>query len=187
MMLPGAAPMLLTYAEIAETAAAKGTVTVSPLVLAAGYVAVWIAFGLVASGAEILLSRSIAPGSEIAVLATGAGLILAGLYQFSELKHACLSRCRRPFTFFFAHWTDRTAGVFRLGLRQGVYCLGCCWALMALMLFVGAMNLVWMAGLAAIMAAEKVTRSQTLPRVIGIALIAAGAVFFAQNYPFARL
>jgi predicted metal-binding membrane protein len=187
MMLPGATPMLLTYAEIAETAAAKGAMTVSPLVLAAGYLAVWFAFALVASGAEILLSRTIAPGSEIAALAAGTSLILAGLYQFSELKHACLSRCRRPFAFFFANWTDRSAGVFRLGLKQGVYCLGCCWALMLLMLFVGAMNLVWMAGLAAIMAAEKTTRSHALPRVIGLALIAAGAVFFAQNYPFARL
>jgi len=120
------------------------------------------------------------------VFATGAGLILAGLYQFSELKHACLSRCRRPFAFFFAQWTDRAAGVFRLGLRQGIYCLGCCWALMALMLFVGAMNLAWMAGLAAIMAAEKVTRSTPLPRGIGIALIIAGAIFLVSNLPLAR-
>jgi predicted metal-binding membrane protein len=187
MMLPGAAPMLLTYAEIAETAAAKGAATVSPLVLAAGYLAVWVAFAFVASGAEILLSRLITPGSETALLALSASMILAGLYQFSALKHACLSRCRRPFAFFFAQWTDRTAGVFRLGLRQGIFCLGCCWALMALMLFVGAMNLLWMAGLAAVMAAEKITRSQALPRIIGIALIAAGAVIFAQSYPFARL
>jgi predicted metal-binding membrane protein len=97
-----------------------------------------------------------------------------------------LSRCRRPFAFFFANWTDRAAGVFRLGMRQGLYCLGCCWALMALMLFAGAMNLVWMAGLAAIMAAEKLTRSQMLPRVIGIVLIAAGAVILAINSPLAR-
>jgi predicted metal-binding membrane protein len=182
MMLPGAAPMLLTYAEIAETAAAKGAATVSPLVLAAGYLAVWIAFALVASGAEILLSRSITPGSEMAALAAGGSLIMAGLYQFSALKHACLAHCRRPFAFFFAQWTDRTEGVFRLGLRQGIYCLGCCWALMLLMLFVGAMNLVWMTELAAIMAAEKTTRSATLPRIVGIVLIAAGAVFLAVSF-----
>jgi predicted metal-binding membrane protein len=187
MMLPGAAPMLLTYAEIADTAAAKGAAAVSPLVLAAGYLAVWIAFAFAASSAEIFLSRLIVPGSEMAALAAGASLILAGLYQFSALKHACLSRCRRPFAFFFARWTDRTEGVFRLGLRQGVDCLGCCWALMLLMLFVGAMNLVWMAGLAAVMAAEKIAQSQTLPRLVGVALIAAGAVVFAQNPPFARL
>lgn len=182
MMLPGAAPMLLTYAEIAETAAAKGATTVSPLILAAGYLAVWVAFALLASGAEILLSRMIAPDSETAMLAAGAGLILAGLYQFSALKDACLARCRRPFAFFFVQWSNRTEGVFRLGLRQGVFCLGCCWGLMLLMLFVGAMNLVWMAGLAAIMAAEKMTRSQTLPRIVGIGLIAAGAVFLAVNF-----
>jgi predicted metal-binding membrane protein len=181
MMLPGAAPMLLTYAEIAETAAGKGAAAISPLVLAAGYLAVWIAFALLASGAEMLLSRMIVPGSAMAVLAAGAGLILAGLYQFSALKDACLARCRRPFAFFFAQWTDRTEGVFRLGFRQGIYCLGCCWALMLLMLVVGAMNLVWMAGLAAVMAAEKMTRSPTLPRIIGIVLIAAGMVFLAVS------
>jgi predicted metal-binding membrane protein len=186
MMLPGAAPMLLTYAEIAETAAVKGAATVSPLVLAAGYLAVWIAFAALASGIETVISAQIPPVSEWAIFALSGNLILAGLYQFSALKHACLSRCRRPFGFFFANWTDRDAGVFRLGLRQGLYCLGCCWALMLLMLFVGAMNLVWMAGLAAIMAAEKLTRSQTLPRVIGIVLIAAGAVILAINSPLAR-
>jgi predicted metal-binding membrane protein len=187
MMLPGAAPMLLTYAEIAETAAVKGAATVSPLVLAVGYLAVWIAFAGLASGIETVISAQIPSVSGWAVFALSGILFLAGLYQFSALKHACLSRCRRPFAFFFANWTDRTAGVFRLGLRQGLYCLGCCWALMALMLFAGAMNLVWMASLAAIMAAEKLTRSQTLPRIIGIVLIAAGAVILAINSPLARV
>jgi predicted metal-binding membrane protein len=187
MMLPGAAPMLLTYAEIAETAGSKGATTVSPLVLAAGYLAVWIAFAGLASGIETVISAQIPPVSEWALFALSGNLILAGLYQFSALKHACLTRCRRPFAFFFANWTDRAAGVFRLGLRQGLYCLGCCWALMALMLFAGAMNLVWMAGLAAIMAAEKLTRSQTLPRIIGIVLIAAGMAFLAINSPLARV
>ncbi len=112
--------------------------------------------------------------------------MLAGLYQFSALKNACLTRCRRPFAFFFANWSERAAGVFRLGLRQGAYCLGCCWALMLLMLALGTMNLVWMAGLAAIMAAEKLTPSEMFPRIVGVALLAAGAIVFAQNYPFAR-
>ncbi|HLL27681.1 MAG TPA: DUF2182 domain-containing protein [Xanthobacteraceae bacterium] len=186
MMLPSAAPMLLTYAEIADTSAAKGIAAVSPLVLAAGYLAVWIAFALTASFAEILLPPLIAPSPQQAALLAGTSLVLAGLYQFTALKHACLSRCRRPFAFFFANWTDRAAGVFRLGLQQGLYCLGCCWALMLMMLALGAMNLVWMAGLAAIMTAEKMTRSQIWPRAVGVALIAAGAVFFAQITPFAR-
>jgi predicted metal-binding membrane protein len=187
MMLPGAAPMLLTYAEIAETAAAKGAATVSPLVLTAGYLAVWIAFAALASGIETVISAHIPPVAEWAIFALSGNLILSGLYQFSTLKHACLSRCRRPFAFFFANWTGRAAGVFRLGLRQGLYCLGCCWALMALMLFAGALNLVWMAGLAAIMAAEKLTHSQMLPRIIGIVLIAAGAAILALNSPLARV
>ena len=183
MMLPTAAPMLLTYAEIADTAAAKGATAASPLILAAGYLAVWIAFALAASVAEIPLAKSIVPGTESATLMAGTSVALAGLYQFSALKDACLSRCRRPFAFFFAHWTDRAAGIFRLGLRQGLDCLGCCWALMLLMLAFGAMNLFWMAVLAAIMAAEKLTRSPILPRAVGIALLAAAVGIFAQIHP----
>jgi len=186
MMLPTAAPMLLTYAEIADTAAAKGAFAASPLVLAAGYLAGWIAFAFGASVAEIPLSKLIAARTEEATLLAGAGLVLAGLYQFSALKRACLAHCRRPFSFFFANWTDEIAGVFRLGLRQGIYCLGCCWALMLLMLAFGAMNLVWMAALAVVMAAEKLTSSQALPRAVGVALIAAGAVVFAQISPLLR-
>jgi len=186
MMLPGAAPMLLTYAEIADTAAAKGAAAVSPLVLAAGYLAVWVAFALAAGGAEAVISPQIPPDSAAAIIVMSGTLILAGLYQFSALKHACLARCRRPFAFFFANWSDTARGVFRLGLRQGVYCLGCCWALMLLMLAVGAMNLVWMAGLAAIMAAEKLTCGRLLPRLVGAALVTAGVIFLVLNAPLAR-
>jgi predicted metal-binding membrane protein len=100
----------------------------------------------------------------------------AGLYQFSALKQACLTLCQRPFPFFFANWTTEPRGVLRLGLRQGVYCLGCCWALMLLMLAVGAMNVVWMAALGILMTLEKMTGTARLSEAIGLALLAIGFV-----------
>lgn len=182
MMLPTASPMILTYTEIADTAGRVGERVVSPLILIAGYVAVWLAFALVATAAQMfwggwLLRRT---GTVPSVLA-GALIIAAGAYQFSSLKHACLRRCQRPFPFFFANWTDRTSGVFKLGLRQGLYCLGCCWALMLVMFAVGIMNVVWMAALGALMTIEKMTTTGRFARALGVCLVTAGAILAASG------
>jgi predicted metal-binding membrane protein len=115
-----------------------------------------------------------APG----LLVSGAAFLAAGLYQFSRLKQACLAVCQRPFPFFFANWAVTRAGVFRLGLRQGLHCLGCCWALMLLMLATGMLNVVWMAMLGAIMTVEKMTTSPKFSRIVGLGLLAAGAACF---------
>ena len=156
MMLPTAGPMILTYAEIADTAARQREPVVSPVVLTAGYVAVWLGFALAASVLQIVLARhAVLEAGRVGALVSGALFVVAGLYQFSALKHACLTLCRRPFPFFFANWTTETRGVFRLGLRQGMVCLGCCWAMMLLMFAVGAMNVIWMAALGMAMTVEK--------------------------------
>jgi predicted metal-binding membrane protein len=180
MMLPSAAPMILTYAEIAETAARKGERIVSPLVIAAGYAAVWLGFAALATLAQFVLTRaaliepSMASGSA---LFSGALFIAAGLYQFSALKHACLTQCRQPFPFFFAHWQTTPRGVFGLGLWQGLFCLGCCWAMMAVMFAVGVMNVIWMAALGLVMTLEKIARGERFTTITGAALIAIGAGF----------
>ena len=170
MMLPTAGAMIMTYADLAETAAAKGEPAVSPLVLTAGYVAVWLAaaFGLAALQAALVGFGLIdAPMAVASPLFAGALFLLAGAYQFSALKHACVTQCQRPFPFFFANWTADPRGVFRLGLRQGLYCLGCCWAMMLLMFAIGVMNVVWMALLGAIMATEKVATTTRFSRALG--------------------
>jgi predicted metal-binding membrane protein len=180
MMLPTAAPMVLTYAEIAGTAAAKREPVVSPLTLIAGYAAVWLGFALAATLLQAGLARLALLDPAMAsasALFSGAVFIGAGLYQFSALKHACLTRCQRPFPFFFANWTTETSGVFRLGLRQGLDCLGCCWAMMVLMFAVGVMNVVWMAALGAIMAGEKLGTGTRFSRAVGVVFIAIGAAF----------
>lgn len=159
MMVPTAAPMITTYAEIAETAAERRIPAVSPLVLIAGYLAVWLGFCVVATGAQIALSRAalLTPGLVAASPWLGAGvLVVAGLYQLSAFKAACLAKCRTPMPFFFANWSDRVGGVFRLGVRQGVVCLLCCWALMLVMFAAGLMNVLWIVLLTGIMLFEKV-------------------------------
>jgi predicted metal-binding membrane protein len=190
MMLPSAGPMILTYAEIAETAARKGERIVSPLVIAAGYAVIWLGFALLATVAQFAVTRAALLDAGMAAtsaLFSGAIFVGAGLYQFSALKHACLSRCRQPFPFFFAHWETSRGGVFRLGLRQGIYCLGCCWAMMLLMFAVGVMNVIWMAALAALMTVEKLATGNRLTYAMGVVLIAVGAAFvvaaFAANWP----
>jgi predicted metal-binding membrane protein len=180
MMLPSAGPMILTYAEIADTAARKGEHVVSPFVIAAGYTAVWFGFAAAATLAQFVLTRAalIDPSMASASgLFSGAIFIGAGIYQFSALKHACLTQCQHPFPFFFANWATTPRGVFRLGLKQGLYCLGCCWAMMLVMFAVGVMNVIWMAALGMVMTIEKIGSGRRFTHAVGVVLIAVGAAF----------
>ncbi len=175
MMLPTAGPMILTYAEIADTAARKREPVVSPLVLAAGYLAVWLGFALAAALLQISFARAgLLDGGKLSVAFGGAIVLVAGLYQFSALKHACLTLCQRPFPFFFANWTTERRGVLRLGLQQGLYCLGCCWAMMLVMFAAGTMNVLWMAALGVVMTIEKMTTTARFSRIVGAGLVAGG-------------
>jgi predicted metal-binding membrane protein len=177
MMLPSASPMILTYAEIAETAARKSERIVSPLVIAAGYASVWLVFSLLATVIQIVLTRAALLNTGITSasgILAGAIFIGAGVYQFSALKHACLTHCQNPFPFFFTNWATTPGGVFRLGVEQGLYCLGCCWAMMMVMFAVGVMNVAWMAGLAAVMTIEKLLTGRRFAHGVGVALIVVG-------------
>jgi predicted metal-binding membrane protein len=184
MMLPTAGPMILTYAEIADTAAAKGEPIVSPLVILAGYLVVWLAaaFGFAALQTG-LIALSLADPAMVAAgpLLAGAIFLVAGLWQLSPAKHACVTQCQRPMPYFFSNWTTRPGGVFRLGLRQGLFCLGCCWAMMLVMLAVGTMNVVWMALLGVVMTVEKLATSARFARIVGGVCLGTGAalVLFA--------
>lgn len=173
MMLPSAAPMIRTYCEIADTASRKDEEAVHPLVLVAGYLTVWLLAALGFAGLTSALQSYRSGGVLDPVLgpAGAAALGLAGLYQFSGLKEACLEKCRNPFAILFARWTVRPTGVFRLGLEQGVWCLGCCWALMLVMLAVGAMNIFWMALLALFTLVEKQTEGRLATRLAGAILL----------------
>jgi predicted metal-binding membrane protein len=180
MMLPTAGPTILTYAEIADTAVRKREPVVSPLVLTAGYLAVWLGFALLAAFLQQGLARTgLLDGGGNGQMTAGVIFVGAGLYQFSPLKQACLTLCRQPFPFFFANWTTERGGVLRLGVRQGLYCLGCCGALMLLMFAAGTMNVVWMAALGVAMTVEKMTSGKRVSEALGGALLVAGLAFVA--------
>lgn len=160
MMLPTALPAFATHDDIADS---QGTGGGGRLV--AGYLVVWVGFSGVAAVAQLVLSRAgVLEGAWLAA----ALLTLAGAYQFSAVKDACLSKCRQPLTFFMNHWDE---GPLHMGLRLGATCLGCCWALMTLGLVGGAMNLGFMALATLLMVLEKLTRGAWVPRAIGLACL----------------
>ena len=182
MMLPTAGPMILTYAEMAENAAREGERAASPLWLIAGYGLVWFGFAVVAAALQLALARAalLDPSMGSASgLFSGAVFVAAGAYQFSALKHACVTRCQQPVPFFVANWSENERRVFPLGVRQGLYCVGCCWAVMLVMFAVGVMNVIWMAALGFIMAAEKIATTTRFSKVIGLAFTVIGIAFIA--------
>lgn len=171
MMAPTAMPALRTYDALgSSTQISFGT-------LVAGYLTVWLGFSVVAGVAQVLLYRVGligALGQSQSVLFTAVLLLGAGLYQFSDLKEACASRCRAPLAFFMQHWDE---GPWRNGLRLGLDCLGCCWALMLLGFVGGTMNLAFMGLAMVLMALEKlpdIGRHLTVP--LGWLLIASAAL-----------
>lgn len=177
MMLPSATPMIDTYLDIAEAAHEKSIAVVSPAILALGYCLVWLAFAFVMSGIQIAAASWLTlPDPRLA----GAALILAGAYQFTPLKHSCLTKCRAPMPYFLRRWSDRTHRVLLMGVEQGALCLGCCWALMALALVTGFMNIAWMAAVGVVAVLEKVLPE---PKPIiygcGFGLIGAGILILA--------
>ena len=174
MMVPAASPTILLYAHVHRHS--NGPESRPPTAaFLAGYLACWLAFALVAAG---LQSWLISPMSmAIASRDAAAGLlVVVGIYQLTPLKDACLSRCRSPALFLSRHYRPGRIGAVRLGILHGAYCVGCCWLLMALLFVGGVMNLIWIAGLTLLVAAEKLLPGgDWLARFAGIAMIAWGA------------
>ncbi len=185
MMTPSAAPMILLYGQVARQAATLGRPFASALWFATGYLLAWTAFALVATAAQYGLERAalVSPltmraGGDMGALV----LIAAGIYQWTPLKQACLAHCRAPLSFVQHHggFKSTAAGSLRLGGQHGLYCIGCCWALMALLFVGGVMNALWIAGLAILVLAEKVVPGgRRLARVAGALMIAGGGWMLA--------
>src|SRR5579864_5346485 len=180
MMMPSAAPMILIYARVGRQATAQGKPFAASGWFAGGYGLAWIAFALFATSAQWALERAmlLTPMMESASNRLGAAvLILAGVYQGLPLKDACLSHCRSPLLFIQQHGGFRRElhGALALGFRHGLYCIGCCWALMALLFVGGVMNLFWIAALAILVLVEKVAPfGRVIARAAGLAFIAGG-------------
>ena len=179
MMLPSAAPMLLTFAAVARNRQRADRPYVPVSVFAAGYVAVWLAFSVAAALGQWLLHRAaLLSPTMVSSSALLAGLLLlaAGIFQFTPLKRTCLTRCRAPLEFIMTRWREGRRGAFGMGVEHGAFCAGCCWALMALLFVLGVMNVIWIAVLTILVALEKMLpRARWLSAVSGIALIGWGA------------
>lgn len=184
MMVSSAAPMVLLFAAIKRKQAASVSPFVEVWIFLGAYLLIWAGFSLVATLAQWELERagllSMAMASTSAVLG-GVILLLAGLYQFTPVKSACLRYCQSPVLFLSRHWRPGAAGAWRMGLRHGSYCLGCCWFLMALLFVGGVMNLFWIAVIALYVACEKLLPlGHRLSRAAGVGLIASGLIVLAR-------
>jgi predicted metal-binding membrane protein len=173
MMLPSATPAILLYARVRRSRD-EGRGVAKTWVFLIGYLAVWLCFSIVAAVTQML-----AADHAMAIrdpTATSGLLILAGAYQLSPLKSACVSQCRSPAQFITRHWRAGWVGAMRLGVIHGAYCVGCCWLLMGLLFVGGVMNLAWIIGLTVLVAAEKLfPRKLWLPQISGVGLIVWGA------------
>ena len=184
MMLPTTLPLLGIFGRI-TAARSDGPALMGRLV--AGYAAAWLGFGIAAHGLDSAIHLAAARVDWLTVhgeLVGAAILVAAGAFQFSALKYRCLERCRTPFAFVNERWHGRRAGreAFRIGFDHGIFCVGCCWALMLVMFVVGMGNLGWMLLLAAAMAAEKnLSWGRRLKTPIGLGLIAWGGVLAAAS------
>ncbi|MBS9402627.1 DUF2182 domain-containing protein [Halomonas sp. TRM85114] len=178
MMLPSAGPMILTYTRVYQKRRANGSALVPTWLFVVGYLTIWVGFAIFAALAQWSLHQSTLLSSamgHVGPLLGGSLLIMAGAFQFSGLKQACLGKCRTPLSFLTTEWREGRTGAFTMGLRHGAFCTGCCWALMLLMFVGGVMSLVWMVALAVYLLTEKLLpRADDISRLVGGLLVLAG-------------
>ena len=185
MMLPSAAPTILLVAALARNRGGiSGAVPATAALFASGYILVWSGFSLAAAFLQWglseagLLSETMALGNAILV---GAVLVAAGVYQWTPLKDTCLRHCRSPAEFLVRHWRRGALGAVRTGIRHGLFCLGCCWVLMALLFVGGLMNLAWVGAITLLVLIEKTMPwGGRMSRVAGALLAVWGAASLAR-------
>jgi predicted metal-binding membrane protein len=180
MMTPSAAPMILMFAGINRRRQKQQVPYVPTGVFLLGYLVVWAAFSVLATIAQwglhavSLLSPMMVSTSPVL---GGILLLIAGIYQWTPLKHACLSKCRSPLGFVLNEWREGRWGAFHMGLKHGGYCTGCCWSLMALLFVAGVMNLLWVAAIAGFVLLEKVAPAgHRMGQAAGVLMVAGGVV-----------
>ncbi len=186
MMLPSAAPMILLFATLNRKQRESGHPHIATSIFAAGYVAVWAGFSLVA----VMLQWGFERTGLLSPMLVGTNaifggvlLLAAGVYQLTPIKHACLRHCRSPLVFLSTHGRRGARGALRMGAVHGAFCVGCCWFLMGLLFFGGVMNLYWIAGLALFVLFEKtVPAGHWLGNAAGIALLLWGAGFLVAHW-----
>jgi predicted metal-binding membrane protein len=184
MMLPTTLPLLAMFARMTSDRSDRGSLLA---LLILGYLSVWAAFGLIAHAVDMALHAALASSMCLAFNGWVVGVVvlgIAGVFQFSDLKYHCLEKCRTPFSFINAHWrgADVRRQSFFLGTYHGIFCVGCCWAIMLLMFLVGTGNVGWMLAIGAVMAVEKnVAWGRRLSATLGVGLLLASLAILVLN------
>jgi predicted metal-binding membrane protein len=182
MMLPSVTPVILLFANVTRRRRLQGVIAAPVSVFVLGYLLAWTGYAVLAAMSQSLLhsAAQLSPAMASRSPLLGGGLlILAGVYQWLPLKGACLSHCRSPLGFFSSEWREGVSGALVMGFRHGSYCVGCCWALMALLFVAGVMNLVWVAAIAGFVLAEKVVPNGRLVGRMAGALLAGWGLWVA--------
>ncbi len=187
MMLPSVAPMILTFAAVHRSRGGRTGTIVPTWIFVAGYLAAWTLFSAVATAlqwglhsASLLASATLTVGPAIG----GILLISAGAYQWTPLKARCLSRCTSPLDFLLTEWREGRRGAWIMGIKHGLFCVGCCAFIMVLLFVAGVMNLLWVAILAGLVLVEKLLPvGRGLGKAFGLASILSGAVLWAGLFP----
>ena len=185
MMLPSATPMVLLFARVMRKREREGRPFGPTALFVIGYLLVWVGFSAMATvanwGLHVAGLLSSMMGRTTPMIG-GVVLLFAGAFQWTPLKDACLSHCRSPLVFLTAHWNDGRGGTLMMGLHHGLYCLGCCWLLMALLFVLGIMNLPWIAVLTVFVLLEKVLpRGRLVSRLSGVVFAAWGMALLATS------
>lgn len=177
MMSPTIIPTLKTYEDILESGGKREN---SFWWFITGFLSIWMIFSILMSLTQVFLGRLYLlndQGAFVSSLISSGFLVLAGLYQLSSYKEACLIKCQRPFTFFLKNWKSGNSGSFNMGVSIGLFCLGCCWALMALAFVGGVMNLAFMAIMTFFMMLEKIPDyGKYISKPLSLILIGSGTV-----------
>ena len=184
MMLPSAAPVLLLVAGMTRRRRERGIPAAHTGIFLAGYLAAWTGFSAAAALAQWALHRSALLSGSMSLVdprLSGVVLVVAGVYQWLPLKSVCLTHCRSPVGWLGSEWREGAGGAFVMGLRHGIFCLGCCWALMALLFVAGVMNLVWVAAIAVLVLLEKTgPAGRMVGRAAGVLLAVWGVSLIAM-------
>jgi predicted metal-binding membrane protein len=185
MMLPTAGPMILTFSFISRDRKQKEQPYVTTAIFVAGYFIVSVGYSLLVTLLQWWLHHSalLTPvGASNSNVLSGVLLVAAGIFQWSKIKQACLRFCRNPFNFVMTNWKEGIPGALHMGIKHGLLCAGCCWALMLLMFVGGVMNLIWMILITAIILIEKVApRGDIFAKVAGVAMAVIG-IYFILSY-----
>jgi len=186
MMLPSVAPAVLLYASVIRKSPGVERIQAHVYAFVGGYLVIWTAFSLAATVLQRLLAHTLLLSPMMEVRArwfASALLILAGLYQLTPFKRTCLESCRSPAAFLVQHWRRGISGAFQIGAAHGLFCLGCCWALMLLLFVGGVMNIWWIAALTLFVLLEKIAPLGAQGgQLSGWLIIAFGLFTLAQNF-----